>query len=120
MTEPEPTYTTPTDTAVATLLEQWNTGEIKRTRLPARLGLAFASSDDGGLLTISRSTEFNEPSGDEVRRVLESFRRAADGVGRHVLLFKEISREIVELEVGRYHVVRFSVYFGEQGRLFLE
>lgn len=93
--------------------------EIRRARV-AGLGLAFAGNQYSGLLTISRPLAEKEPSEAEIDRLLRWFREAAEAAGRPVLAFKEIERGRVVLENGRYHVVRYSVYFGEQGRLFDE
>jgi hypothetical protein len=94
-------------------------GEIRRAKLDG-LGLAYAGNVYGGLLTLSRSIHAKAPSGAEVSRLLREFKEAAEAAGRPVLALKEIERGRVVLENGRYHVIRYSVYFGEQGRLFDE
>lgn len=94
-------------------------GEIRRAKLDG-LGLAYAGNAYSGLLTLSRPIYAKAPSEAEVSRLLREFKEAAEAAGRPVLAFKEIERGRVVLENGRYHVIRYSVYFGEQGRLFVE
>ncbi len=105
------------------LLDGIEEGEIRRVRVSG-LGLAFSGAREYGLLTISRplrpaqsKLHSNEPTADEVKRMQRAFREAAAQHGRPVLLFKELSRETLQLGQGQHCAVRFAVYFGKQGRL---
>ena len=112
-------YKTDLSNKMEGLLREAARGEIRRVKVAGRLGVAFAAGEgDRGLLTVSRSVLLKPPSESEIRRVLTAFREAGERLARPVLMFRELSREEVGWGDGRYHVVRFSVYFGEQGRLF--
>lgn len=121
MTESKRPYKTELDIQMETLLVLAAGGGIRRARLRDGLGVAYTEKEDAGLLTISRLMTRSAPGDDEVDRILASFKAVAFASGRPVLLFKKIIREVVVVQGGvRYHVVRLSVYFGEQGRLFDE
>ena len=118
MSEPKPIYTTESSKLIFELIKHSEFGEIRRVRLPNGLGLALVVGDNdyGGILTISRVVAGNMPTDREMKRVLSELKEAFSGVGRPVLLFKKL---FAEMSVdGCYYVVRFAVYFGEQGRLF--
>ena len=93
-------------------------GEVRRIRLERGLGLAYAGSDDSGLLTLSRKLPEKAPSDDEVRIVKRDFTAAAGRLDRPVLRYKELARETVQHGCDKHHVIRFRVFFGKQGRLF--
>ncbi len=117
--ESKPVYQTRVSEQMGALLNGIVSGEIRRTRVGA-LGLAFAGVNEQGLLTISRPFTQKPPTDKQIKWVQGAFRETAVLLQRPVLLFKELSRETVRLGKVRYHVVRFSVYFGEQRGLFDE
>lgn len=99
------------------LLTDITTGEVRRIRLQRGLGLAYAGSDESGLLTLSRKLPEAAPSDEEVRIVKRDFTAAAERVERSVLRYKELARETVQYGRDKHHVIRFRVFFGKQGRL---
>ena len=100
------------------LLTDIAAGEVRRIRLERGLGLAYAGSDESGLLTLSRKLPEAAPSDEEVRIVQRDFTVAAGRLDRPVLRYKELVRETVQHGRDKHHVIRFRVFFGRQGRLF--
>ncbi len=122
--KPKAIYKTALTHRIEKLLK--NDGVIRKTRLQRGLALAYAGDEEGGLLTISRpatstgsgQTSDKPPSDKEIKIVVRDFKVAATAVFQPVLKFRELSRETVQQGQGQHHVIRLSVAFGQQGRLF--
>lgn len=114
--EPKSIYKTALTQRIEKLLK--NDGAIRKTRLQRGLALAYAGNNESGLLTISRAVSSQPPSKKEIEIVKRDFKVAATAVSQPVLKFRELSRERIQVGRGQHHVIRLSVAFGQQGRLF--
>ncbi len=118
MSETRPIYMTVTTKLLHELIDHIVHGEIRRVRLPNGVGVALAiGGEEQGLLTVSRPVSDNKISEREIKRLLSDFKEVFASLDRPVLLIKELFKELsVD---GRYYVIKFTIYFGEQGRLVL-
>ena len=116
--EPKPKYITKEIRELMTLFEG-ERGEIRRLKLDRDLGLAFTVGDAYGLLTVSRPVVKGDIDGNEIVSLQADLRVAAQECNRSIYRFKKIADEQVCYVGGRvFNVMRFSVFFGEQLRLF--